>query len=334
MPSVSVPFDGSPEPTSDAGTPSPHQPYTMPPVMPGRRSGGEISISTSRDGVQRFEYTSGAGSMPVAQSPQAPSSITFRSPDGFSIMAREARRDSLVVGADGEVISSLGALLNCGMIEERNGSYVMAGEAQEAPEVDQQAHQQVDTPTPDAPVQDLLPDGAEAIVSHLANSYGDAYRSIEAIVVGGKTPSASDIDAAASAMGITHDEASGLVQKVVATFAEQATLAVAGMVGDADAVFAWANSDPQGKALFHQARAMQARDRSLEGYALLSQQYILALADKDPKAVVAGLVAGGGKAHVEAGRVMVDLGNGMGTTPLAAAFKSGLAGFTGKRSRS
>ena len=251
-----------------------------------------------------MEYSAGRPvSVPQSSRPVS-TAVTFKSSAGVPILSREADRSSLVVGSDGEVISSLGALLNAGMVAEHNGSYVLAGDlapAQAAPQQDQQQAPQVvqqsdpssDPMAPEGPERDLMSPKTEAILNQLSTHHGDAYRVLEASVVAGNMPSAQEMDAAGVQMGLSRTEVSGLVHAAVAEFSNQAMQAVAGMVGDADAVFQWASSDKQGAKLFKEARAQQARDRSLAGYSALTQGYLLDLASKDPAAVASGLVAGG-----------------------------------------
>jgi hypothetical protein len=254
-------------------------------------------------------------------------------------MSKEVARDSLVVGSDGVVISSLGALLNAGLISEQGGSYVLAGEL--APQGQAQAQQQQAAPAerpsdplaPPAPSKDLLSPKSEAILGHLEARNGDAYRLLEASLIAGKDPSAQDLDAAGVQMALSRDEVSSLVNAAVSEFSAQASNAVAEMIGDPQQLWDWAAQNKQGAKLFETARRLQATERSLSGYTALTQAYILDLADKSPETVAAGLVAGGTRAFVEEGRVLVDLGPTGGTTTLAAAFNSGLASFTDRGNR-
>jgi hypothetical protein len=96
------------------------------------------------------------------------------------------------------------------------------------------------------------------------------------------------------------------------------------MVGDgnADAVFAWARSDREGKQLLAKAMRGQAHDRDLSGYRDLSAASLAHRAKSDPHAVAHGIVAGGGKAKVENGKVLIDLGKeGGGWTEFTSALK-------------
>jgi hypothetical protein len=332
MPSVSVPFSGSPD-SGSADRASPQRSY-VPSVRPGIRAGGEISISTRPDGSQSIEYNSGADNSVPVQSHSAPSSSPLRfSRNGVPVLGRDVTSSDLVDlgGSLGET-SVFSAIHNGWLTEGPQGGYARAGEA--SPQVSEQLSNQAPEVNSqsdfEAPVQDLLPATTEAILGQLQSAHASAYTALEAVLIAGKTPSAQDLDAAGSMMNLNREEVAGLVNKVVAVFQEQANHAIAGMIGDPDQLWAWAAQDPKGAALAQAARAQQARDRSLEGYTRLTQAYLVALADRDPKAVADGIVAGGGKAHVEAGKVMVDIGPG-GTTTLAAAFRGGLADFTARK---
>jgi hypothetical protein len=313
-------------------TPAPAAPFTPQPIMPGSRSGGTISISTSSDGSQSFDYT-GRGEAPKSGRPAPASSPLTFTRNGRPVLARDVQTSDLVDlgGAIGE--TSVGAALNCGWLHQGSNGFERAGEAAAAPryQAPQQGTQDADMPG-DLEAQevqrDLFDGQTETVLEALQSHHGDAYRMIEAALVDGKEP---NLDAAAGVMGVGHDDLVGIVEQVRSMFAEQATRAVTEMVGDADAVFQWAVEDRQGKKLFRDARAQHARDRSLEGYARLAQGYLVDLASKDPAAVAAGLVAGGTPASVVRGKVMIDLGNGQGATSLEAAFKSGLADFGKKR---
>lgn len=329
MPEYTAPTAGQ---DADAAT---TQSYATQSRRPGHRVGATVEIWEDAQGNQRMDYS--AGRPTGSQSLPAPtaSPVTF-SRAGVPVLGRDVQMSDAVDlgGAIGET-SVYGALHYGWLIEGPNG-FVRAGEAAQAPQQDQQAPQQ-DRPSdplaPEAPVRDHLPGNAEAILSHIEARNGDAYTAIQSVLISGKMPSDQDLDAAGAAMGIDREEVSRLVHGSVAEFSKQANQAVSEMIGDPEQLWAWCSSDKRGAKLFETARRLQATERSLEGYAALSRAYILDLAETEPETVAAGLVAGGTKASVEGGKVVIDLGGGMGTTSLGAAFNAGLAAFSGGRSK-
>jgi hypothetical protein len=335
MPSVTVSTGGEPEAAPGTPSPAPQEPYTTS-RMPGRRSGGEISISTSQGGEQIFEYSSGR---PAPSSPSqsraapAPSPLTFTR-NGRPVLAREASMSDVVDlgGAIGE--TSVGAALHNGWLAQGANGFER-GEAASL-KADTQADQQADTQDSepgddmeeqDAPVQrDLFDDQSEAVIEQLQSRHGAAYRKVESALVDGRLP---DLDDVARSIGASTEDVERIVSQVAQKFTDQANQALTEMVGDADAVWNWTASDSRGTKLLKEARATLARDRSLEGFAKLSREFLVDLAKRDPAAVADGLRAGGTPARVVRGQVMI--GEGKDETTLAAAFRSGLTSFKKRR---
>jgi hypothetical protein len=113
-----------------------------------------------------------------------------------------------------------------------------------------------------------------------------------------------------------------------------AKVRMASMVGEAgaDAVIDWARQDPQGKQLLATASRAQVDRRDLSGYRDVVAAYLVAEAGRDPHRVAEGIRAGGSKAKVQDGRVLVDLEDGTGWTVFTSAIRGNVVGLGKRRS--
>jgi hypothetical protein len=113
----------------------------------------------------------------------------------------------------------------------------------------------------------------------------------------------------------------------------QAVHTVAEIFGDnyevAEEVLSWAQANT--KTDFAKALRQQLNNRDLDGYRELSRMWLIDAARKDPKRIAEGIRAAGHKVKVDGGRVLVDMGHGMGWSDLAGAIRGGVYVLGGRR---
>jgi hypothetical protein len=338
----------------DAPTPLPR------PQLPGRRAfGGTVELSEG-DSIAVFtDHAKNAQrGVYVPSQPPAPPRVTSEPPifmragTDSRILAKDARMDDLVDLGGAIGITTLGSALYNNWLQEKDGGYVKSGEAlppkpvrkapvkAEALEADDDAEVDLadDTPAdtksdqPAAPQRSYLAHHEESALVAAERTIGEqTFSALEAAL----TDSAGDLDAipdalvtnVARSLGVDAAGAKAAIARQGEALSRQAHQAVASMVGDSEAAFNWARSDPKGKELLQNAIRGQLGERSLDGFKSVAHGYLTHLC-KTPEGreqVAQGIRAGGHHGvKVESGKVLVDLGKaGGGWTELTSALRGG-----------
>jgi hypothetical protein len=300
--------------------------------MPGRRAGMSVEMSGGQATVVR-EADSLFGS-PADNGPASPSwsrdPLKYMTEGTDSpIMSRDAKRSDLVDLGGLIGVTTIGAAVRNGwLVENEHGGYERGGEAKapatpRAPAAQQQdavgeepavAQQEQPEPQREAePERSYLSHADEAMYREAEQLVGSqTFEAIKNIMV---DPDIADmpeglLNSVAQSLGTDLDGARQAIGQVATPMVQQATAKVEGMLGQgqAEAAFEWANKDPKGKELLRAAMRSQVQDRNLSGYQDVVAGYLAYLSDTNPQAVVNGIIAAGGKASIQSGRVIVHLG--------------------------
>jgi hypothetical protein len=307
---------------------NPDEPFVSKPMhrTPGRRTG----MTVWSDGtVEHREGTPSAGVIPNAPAAPAPSSSplrpTFQNASGQPVLAKDVTPETLVVDpATGEVSSTLGALMATNLIRETKDGWELAGPdgkfAQSNLELLQAQQQQQD----DQPAvtsqhgvrfdEPMMPEHEQAYTAAAEKVGETTFAALETLFTDPDVTEVPEtlIGNVARALKVDRDEAVKYIGNVAAPMVAQAKARVASMVGEgsSDAVMEWARTDPQGKQLLAAAARAQVDRRDLSGYRDVAAAYLTHRAQVDPEGVAQGLRAGGTKATVRGGKVIVKLPDG------------------------
>jgi hypothetical protein len=307
----------------------------------GRRAGMTVEMV---DGVAEVvrEGDSMFGSVPAKE----PTTTWSREPLKFyaagtssPILARDVRPDTVVDlgGKIGEV--SVGcALVNNWLTDTGNG-FERAGEAK-APAAPRRVATKAPVDDADDTGEDTASDTSEARNksadqapaaperSYLAHHEEAALVEVER-AIGEQTFSAlettltdnlgdpdsipeSFLTSVGRALGVDREGARQAIAAHAAPLTLQARNSIEQMTGPetADEVFDWARSDKSGRELLQASIRGQLNERSLSGYRALVAGFLSHQARTDPERVAAGVRAGGTKATVKSGKVIVTLPDG------------------------
>jgi len=335
----------------------PDEPFVAPPMRsrPGQRAGMTVYAGTGE--VVRHGDSAYGPAKSVEATPNT-GPLTFER-DGQRILSKDVRRSDVVDlgGRIGKM--SVGAALNCNWLAEGPNGFERAGEAAGTPAPQQQQQQpqpqqpdiftseQIDKvkqylqDNPDEPVdynkligvaegREYLHHTEEGMLRSFEQQIGDQlFANIEtamvsAVTEGGKL-SENLVEQVAVQLKTDREGALQAIANHLQPLRAQAVHTVAEIFGDnyevAEEVLSWAQANSKTK--FAEALRKQINSRDLDGYREVSRMWLIDAARKDPKRIAEGIRAAGNKAKVDGGRVLVDMGDGMGWSDLAGAIRGG-----------
>jgi hypothetical protein len=304
-------------------------------VRPGVRGGmtawagpdGEVTV-TRNDGMPSARPAPTTG----------PIKPTFTSPTGGPVMLKDLGSDTLVIDpTTGEVSSNLGALMASNLIRQGpDGQWELAGpdgrfhepgrtdrkETADEPEADAQE-------TPAAPDRDYLPPQQEQHLVQMERVLGpQLFANIEAHFLNaedGQQLSENLISQVGARLQTDRDGAIAAIQEGANYYADQAASVIEAAIGPAsEEVFEFGRTTPEGRRLLQEASRRQVNDRDSSGYVALTKAWLIHQSRLDPHRVASGITAGGTKATVKDGKVILTLPGKGGQVSLDAALRGGV----------
>jgi hypothetical protein len=354
-----TPAGFTPGPSGETGG-NPQSPFSIPEPAPARQSDhvpspqslrrrGSAWLGQDADG----NSISGTGDVysqaTEGSPPSSPSGrLTFRSPtSGRAVLSRNASESDLVVDASGNVVSDLGSLLNAGMVEEDGqGGYRLVGQAagteggQQQVDPQDAAREATERAAQEAAARAVpfTDSNAEGLVQYLQSNHAALFANLSEVMsdlsLSGILPSHL-LESAAQDLGMTTEDARGVVAHVAQAFRQQYQQRLAETGIDIESFERWAKdskTDKQTKEILQRAIKAHAQDRDPASYDLAISRYLAEFAGKYPHEFMRQI---GDNPNFKFDRttntVLVNV-PGLGTTDAATAFRQGWA--TTRRSAS